>query len=96
MEIILLCACIEAHKLLIYHLFEFLIGQCVLLFEVVLLDGEGGLEFLHLVNRLTDLLKTNVEMKLLLLKITTLLIVELDLKEEDEKHAIEYRKYKAH
>ena len=65
------------------------------MFEVVLLDGEGGLELLHLVNYLTDLLKTNVEMKLLLLKITTLLIVELDLRGENEKDAIEYGKYKA-
>ena len=80
---------------MIYHLFEFLIGQSVLLFKVVLLDGEGGLEFLHLVNRLTNLLKTNVEMKLLLLKIATLLIVELDLRGENEKDAIEYGKYKA-
>ena len=66
--------------LLIYHLFEFLIGQCVLLFEVILLDREGGLELLHLVNCLTNLLETNIEMKLLLFKITPLLIVELDLK----------------
>ena len=80
---------------MIYHLFEFLIGQSVLLLEVILLDGEGGLEFLHLVNCLTNLLKTNVEMKLLLLKITTLLIVELDLRGEDEKDASDYRKYKA-
>ena len=51
------------------QLHEFLVGLSVLLFQLVLLDGERRLQLDHLLLSLPDILQTHVEMELLLLMV---------------------------
>ena len=68
---------------LTHHLLELLVCERVLLLQLVLLDGEGGLQLLHLVHRLPDLLEPHVQVKLLFLQVAALLIVKLHLITEE-------------
>ena len=66
------------------HLFEFRVGQVVLLFKLVAFDRQRPLQFLNLLNSLVDLLQTDVEMQLLFLKVGAFLIEQLHLETEAE------------
>lgn len=70
----------KASLLAPHHLLQLLIGQSILLLQLVLLGGEGRLELVHLVHSLPDLLQAHVEMQLLFLQITALLVVQLHLR----------------
>ena len=60
------------------QLHEFVVGLSVLLFQLVLLDGERRLQLEHLLLSLPDILQTQVDMELLLLQVTPLLMVQLE------------------
>jgi len=72
-----------------HHLFELLVGKCILLLQLILLDGKGGLQLVHLVHRLPDLLQAHIQVQLLLLQVTPLLVIQFDLqgKTKNSKHA---------
>lgn len=52
-----------------YHLFQFLVGSIVLLLQLNAFDGQGLLQFLHLLHSVTDLLQAHIQVKLLLLQV---------------------------
>lgn len=65
-----------------YHLLQLLIGQRILCFKFLALKWQALLQFLYLIYCFSDFLKTYVQVKLLFLKIRSLLVEKLDLKKQ--------------
>ena len=68
----------KSYLLLVFdHLFKLGVGESRLGLELVGFDAQTLLQILDLLHSLADLLKTNVEMQLLLLQLGSLLVVQL-------------------
>mmetsp|Transcript_3550 Transcript_3550/g.11018 ORF Transcript_3550/g.11018 Transcript_3550/m.11018 type:complete len:941 (+) Transcript_3550:3836-6658(+) len=65
------------HRLLLHHLLQLLVGQLVLLLQLVALHAQRRLQVGHLLFGVAQLLQTDVQMQLLLLELLALLAQQL-------------------